>query len=171
MTLKAVESSSGISAAHVSEIERGETSPTLGSLIRIARALSKSPAFFLEENELGEVSVVSTKNRVREKAGGKGRHAAAIERLTAGIPGGRLQVRRVELTPGSDYRDERHTHGGFEAIVVVSGRVQVETGDASSELQAGDAIHFDASLPHGYSNASRDDEAVLLWIATRREVE
>ena len=104
-------------------------------------------------------------------AGGKGRHAAAIERLTAGIPGGRLQVRRVELTPGSDYRDERHTHGGFEAIVVVSGRVQVETGDASSELQAGDAIHFDASLPHGYSNASRDDEAVLLWIATRREVE
>ncbi len=171
LTLKALESLSGVSAAHVSEIERGETSPTLGSLCRIAHALSKSPAFFLEGNELGEVSRVSAKDRVREAVGGKGRRHAAIERLTTGIPGGRLQVRRVELPPEGAYPSERHAHAGFEALVVVRGRVRVDAGESAFDLNVGDAAHFDASLPHAYANASRDDTAVFIWVATRRNVD
>ena len=175
LTLKDIEAASGVSATHVSEIERGAASPTLGSLSRIARALRKTPAFFLEENEIGEVSWVSVKNRVREIVGEKGsvrRGAvgrAAIERLTAGVPGGRLQVRRVELSPGSTYRAERHTHAGFEALVVVNGRVRVAVGDESWELAQGDAVHYDAALAHTYANASRDAGAVLIWAATRRD--
>jgi transcriptional regulator with XRE-family HTH domain len=173
LTLKHLEERSGVSAAHLSEIERGATSPTLGSLTRIARALNISTAFFFEENDLGEASLVSAKDRVHEVVGKKGgrRDATAIERLTAGIPGGRLQARRVELAPGSTYRAERHAHAGHEAIVVVRGRVRVEAGDTQHELAERDAVHFDASLPHGYSNASRDDAAVLIWFATRREVD
>lgn len=172
LTLKALESLSGVSATHLSEIERGETSPTLGSLARIARALSKPAAFFLEDNELGDMSRVGVKDRVREAAKGPARRgAASIERLTAGIPGGRLHVRRVELPPGSEYRAERHAHAGFEAMVVTDGRVRVGVGEQSLELSAGDAIHFDASLPHGYANASRDEAATLVWIATRRDVD
>lgn len=174
LTLKDLEAHAGVSAAHLSEIERGEASPTLGSLSRIAHALGTSSAFFFEENELGQVSHVSAKDRVHEVVGGKGtarRDAAAIERLTAGIPGGRLQVRRVELTPGSAYRADTHTHPGSEALVVVRGRVRVEAAGAKLELGEGDAIHFDASLPHGYANASRDQAAVLIWVATRRDVD
>jgi len=171
LTLKDVEAASGVSATHVSEIERGEASPTLGSLSRIARALRKMPAFFLEENEIGEVSWVSAKNRVREIVGEKGsaRRSSAIERLTAGVPGGRLQVRRVELPPGSTYRAERHAHAGFEALVVLHGRVRVAIGDESWELAEGDSVHYDATLAHTYANASRDAGAVLIWAATRRD--
>ncbi len=172
LTLKAVESLSGVSAAHLSEIERGESSPTLGSLARIARALSKPTAFFLEESELGEVSLVGVKDRVREAVKSAARRGgASIERLTAGIPGGRLHVRRIELPPASEYRAERHAHAGFEAIVVLSGRVRVAAGEQSHDLAPGDAIHFDASLPHGYANASRDQATVLIWVATRRDVD
>jgi XRE family transcriptional regulator, regulator of sulfur utilization len=175
LTLKMVESRSGVSAAHLSEIERGETSPTLGLLARIASALGKSPAFFLEESELADVSFVGDKNRVRELAGGTGAArrsgAASIERLTAGIPGGRLQVRRVELAPGSTYRGDRHSHAGSEAVIVLRGCVRILIDEQSHDLTAGDAVHFDASLPHGYINASRDDDAVLVWVATRRDVE
>ena len=39
LTLKSIEASAGISATHISEIERGKTSPTLGALLRIAGAL------------------------------------------------------------------------------------------------------------------------------------
>ena len=173
LTLKALEALAGVSAAHLSEIERGTASPTLGSLSRIARALSKTPAFFLENDELGEWSRVGVKDRVREVVGKKGarRDAAALERLTTGIPGGSLQVRRVELPPASGYRAERHAHGGYEAIVVQSGRVRVGVGDASHELHAGDAIRFDASLSHGYANASDGEAAVLIWVATKRDVD
>lgn len=173
LTLKALEALAGVSAAHLSEIERGAASPTIGSLYRIARALSKTPAFFLEDDELGEWSRVGIKDRVREIVGKKGarRDATAIERLTTGIPGGSLQVRRVELPPASSYRAERHAHRGYEAMVVLAGRVHVVAGDASHELHAGDAIRFDASLAHGYSNASDTDAAVLIWVATRRDVD
>jgi transcriptional regulator with XRE-family HTH domain len=175
LTLRALESLSGVSATHLSEIERGHTSPTLGSLARVARALATPPAFFLEQSELGAVSVVGAVNRVRAFAGGTGAAArrgpaAAIEPLTTGIPGGRLQVRRVELPPGSTYRAGPHAHAGVEAIHVECGRVRVMVGERSFDLAPGDVAHFDARLPHGYSNSSRA-AAVLIWAATRREVD
>ena len=181
LTLKAAESLSGVSAAHLSEIERGVTSPTMGSLVRIARALAKSTAYFLEENELGEISLVNAKDRVREVAGRQSgqkgssnqtmRASALIERLTIGIPGGRLHARRVELPVDCAYRTDLHSHSGFEAIVVLHGRVRARAGESTVELAAGDAMHFDASLPHAYANASHSEPAGVVWIATRRDVE
>ena len=51
MTLKQVADASGMSPTHISEIERGRTSPTVGALLRIARALGKSATYFVEEEE------------------------------------------------------------------------------------------------------------------------
>ena len=70
LTLKMVESASGVSATHVSEIERGETIPTIKVLARIARALGKRAAFFLEENELADASVLTAESLVRESTPG-----------------------------------------------------------------------------------------------------
>ena len=167
-TLKMVEAAAGVSATHVSEIERGETIPTIGALRRIARALGKRTAFFLEESELADASVLTAESRVRETVAGG---AAVIERLTASIPGGRVQAVRVALSPGRSHRGERHRHDGAEAILVVRGSVRVEIGEESHELHEGDVVHFDATRPHAYGNASRDQGAVLIWVATRRDVE
>ena len=41
LTLKELERVSGFSATHISEIERGKTSPTIGALVRISNALGK----------------------------------------------------------------------------------------------------------------------------------
>lgn len=168
LTLKAVEARSGMSATHVSEIERGETMPTIGALERIAAALGRSTAYFLEESELGDVSLVTPENHVRETAGGG---AAVVERLTASIAGGRLQAHRVVLAPGRSHRDARHAHDGAEAIIVLRGTVRVEAGGEVIELAEGDTAHFDASLPHAYGNASLLAEAVLIWVASRRDVD
>ena len=46
MTLKQVEQAAALSATHVSEIERGRTSPTIGALVRIARALQKDTSYY-----------------------------------------------------------------------------------------------------------------------------
>ena len=47
-TLKDIESKVGVSATHVSEIERGKTSPTVGALSRIAEALEVNPSFLVD---------------------------------------------------------------------------------------------------------------------------
>ncbi len=168
LTLKVVEAASGVSATHISEIERGETIPTVGALVRIARALGKRTAFFLEESELADVSVLTAENRVRESTAG---NAASLERLTTSIPGGSIQATRVTLAPGRSHRASRHQHEGVEALLVVRGTVRVEVGAQAHELASGDTIHFNAAHPHAYFNASRDQEAVLIWIASRRDVD
>lgn len=166
LTLKTIEASAGISATHISEIERGKTSPTLGALLRIAAALGKDPAYFLEEEELGDVSVVTIENRLRESLPN---NAGTLERLTMCIPGGRLQACVITLAPGKSPRAEKHTHFGNEAALILSGAIRFDVEGESMVLDEGDAIHYHANAPHAYANASKSEESSMLWLSTVRE--
>ena len=167
LTLKNIEGAAGISATHISEIERGKTSPTLGALIRISAALGKDPAYFVEEVELSDTSIVTLEDRASEPlADGRG----VTERLTASIPGGKLQVLYVRLEPGKSRREEPHTHYGNEAALVLSGRFSFTVGDENHELREGDSIFFNALEPHAYANASSSAASTMLWVCTERDV-
>jgi transcriptional regulator with XRE-family HTH domain len=168
LTLKMVESASGVSATHVSEIERGESVPTIKVLSRIANALGKRTAFFLEENELADLSVLTAESLVRESTPGG---AAALERLTASIPGGSVQAIRVTLSVGRSHRSTPHRHDGVEALLVLRGMVRVEVDRQPYTLHPGDCIQYDASRMHAYFNAVKDQESVLIWMASRRDVD
>ena len=63
LTLKEVEVKAKVSATHVSEIERGMTSPTVGALAKIARALGTEPSYFLRSDAYPPVSVVRHADR------------------------------------------------------------------------------------------------------------
>jgi transcriptional regulator with XRE-family HTH domain len=168
LTLKSIEATAKISATHISEIERGKTSPTLGALLRIAAALGKDPAYFLEEEELGDVSLVTLENRIRERLPGDG---GTLERLTTCIPGGRLQACMVTLSPGAARREEQHSHFGNEAALIISGAVRFHIREEAFELNVGDAIHYHSSEPHRFENASRREEASMIWMSTVRDVD
>jgi transcriptional regulator with XRE-family HTH domain len=167
LTLKNIESVASISATHISEIERGKTSPTLGALMRISKALGKDPAYFIEEQELGDVSLVTLENRIQESLKNG---AGTIERLTSSIPGGRLQACSITLAGGKSHRGELHTHRGNEAALVLAGRVLFKVGEEEFELGEGDSIFYDALEPHSYRNASSEEEASMLWVSTERSV-
>src|SRR5262252_4626597 len=63
LTLKDLEERGGISATHVSEIERGKASPTVGALGRIARALGLRPAVLVEPRTLPEITIMRAAER------------------------------------------------------------------------------------------------------------
>jgi transcriptional regulator with XRE-family HTH domain len=165
LTLKNIEAKAGISATHISEIERGKTSPTLGALMRIALALDKDPAYFVEELDLGDASIVTNENRIRESLGNG---AGSFERLTASIPGGRLQACMITLNPGHG-RQEEHDHAGHEAALVLSGNVRFSVSGSTYDLAEGDSIAYDAGEPHHFHNTS-GDVARLVWVCTERNV-
>lgn len=167
MTLKNIEAEAGISATHISEIERGKTSPTLGALIRIAKALGKEPAYFIEDRDLGDTSLVTVEDRIRESMPGK---TGAIERLTSSIPGGRLQGSIISLEPGASYHREPHSHQGNEAALVLKGEVRFQFSSESHELAEGDSILYDANEPHAIANGSHNTPATLVWFCTERDV-
>jgi transcriptional regulator with XRE-family HTH domain len=165
LTLKAIEGAAGISATHVSEIERGKTSPTLGALLRIARALGKDPAYFFESEELGDVSRVTSDDRVRESLPGG---AGTIDRLTTAIPGGRLQAAYIMLAPRGQRHGAAHAHAGDESALVLEGTVAFTVGEETHRLSHGDSIHFASGTPHTYSNASQTESATLIWVSSMR---
>jgi len=164
LTLKELERVSGFSSTHISEIERGKTSPTIGALIRISHALGKDTSFFLEEEQLNEVAIVR-----RDERQPLPEAAAKVkgEYLTPGIPGGRLNAYMIHLDPG-DSRDVVYApHGGEEGIMVLSGQVQIRVGDRVFDAEGGDVIHYPCDRKHGLRNLGVEEAQVLL-VSTKR---
>jgi len=157
MTLKDVASLSGMS--HISEIERGKTSPTVGALRRIAAALQKDTAYFVEEIPLPKVSVVKKEDR-DSLILGQGDGFVTAKRLTKGIPAGRISVLLVDDTDGKSIASEPHE--GEEAIVVLSGQMKAVVSDTEYILGAGDCLHYSGRVPH--SAGAVGGRAKALWI-------
>ncbi len=167
-TLKNVEAKAGISATHISEIERGKTSPTIGALIRIADALGKDPAYFIEEQELSDTSFVALEDRKKEKLD---RVKGVKELLTNSIPSGKINAQLITLDPVESDGIPTHTHEGDEAVLVLSGKIKFMVSGQLYELEEGDSIYYITGQEHGYMNASREAEAKMIWFASERRVD
>ena len=148
LTLKQVERMAGLSATHLSEIERGRTSPTIGALVRIARALEKDTSYFIEREERSEV-VHLERDRAPRLQPAPGVEARL---LTPGIPGSLLFAYRITLTPGAGKAGEfSHDSGEVEGealYLVRSGKVRSQFGEEETTLEAGDGIQARTSIPH-----------------------
>lgn len=161
MTLKQLDKSSGFSATHISEIERGKTSPTIGALIRIANALGKEPSYFIEEDLLPEIAVTPREKREKitvDNVDG--------ELLTSGIPGGRLYAFVFRLVPGAGVL-KLAPQDGEEGGYVLKGSVEFLTGGTSYTLEEGDAIHHSTDSVRQV-RAAGDAPAEIILITTRR---
>jgi DNA-binding XRE family transcriptional regulator len=143
MTLKEVERLSGFSSTHVSEIERGRTTPTIDALVRIARALSQDPCYFVEEQELGEVSVTSAGlDPARSACGG----AVEVCRLSPGVLGGRLEFSVVRA--GQPFRGRLEEIGpGDICFYVTEGAVRVSHEEEVFFLETGTSLHAHFRAP------------------------
>src|SRR5712692_166820 len=88
---------SGVSAPMLSQVERGETSPTLTVAARIAAGLELRLSQLLRLDEDGAVTVVRAGQRRR---GGNARRGHRFEVMTSGSPGQRAELSRHSLAPG-----------------------------------------------------------------------
>lgn len=146
MTLKEVAQASGMSPTHISEIERGKTSPTVGALRKIATALGKDTAYFVEDEPLPRVSVVKKEARETVFLKGQGDAFVTGKLLTTGIPAGRIKLVLVEENEGGSM--EPHSHEGEEALLVMSGKARVKVGDDEFVVEPGDCLHYSAKKEH-----------------------
>ena len=146
MTLKQVAESSGMSPTHISEIERGKTSPTVGALRKIARALGKETAFFVENKPLPRVSIVKKENRETVLLPGVDDAFVTARALTTGIPAGRVSVVLIDEEEGGVLSPK--THEGEEALLLVNGEARVRVGGDDFVLRNGDCLHYSGKMDH-----------------------
>jgi hypothetical protein len=164
MTLKDVENACGLSATHLSEIERGRTSPTIGALMRIARSLGKRPAFFIEREELADTTRVGASDgRTWTVSPG-----VTAQSLSTGIPGTELFAYRLVFRAGPPSEWELPGGGtpGEALYLVVRGSVEARLGDRCVTLAEGDAVQGSIELTHRLENPS-SEVAEVLAVLTR----
>ena len=146
MTLKEVAQASGMSPTHISEIERGKTSPTVGALRKIAAALGKDTAYFVEDAALPRVSVVKKEDREVVLLKGESEVFIKGKALTAGIPAGRVELVLVEESDGGSV--SYTPHDGEEALVMLSGTAHAVVDGREYVVESGDCLHYSGKLEH-----------------------
>jgi XRE family transcriptional regulator, regulator of sulfur utilization len=164
LSLRDLGDRSGVSAPMLSQVERGETSPTLAVAARIARGLDLSLSQLLRLDEEDHVVVVRRAEGRRRRRGGH-----AVEELTPPLPGQRADVSRHRLDPGvatgGPGDPPIHEPGSRETAVVLDGAATLVIDGAEHQLRTGDSVTFDADLPHHFENHA-DEPAELLAVVT-----
>jgi XRE family transcriptional regulator, regulator of sulfur utilization len=164
LSLRDLADRSGVSAPMLSQVERGETSPTLQVAERIAGGLELSLSQLLRLDETDGVSVVRAGDRLRVGAGGH-----TYEVLTPPLPGLRAEVSLHTLAPGAATGEPDdppiHEPGSRETAVVVHGSLRFVCAGVQHDLAAGDAVTFDADIPHHFENAGPEDARFYAVVA------
>jgi XRE family transcriptional regulator, regulator of sulfur utilization len=166
MSLRDLAERSGVSAPMLSQVERGETSPTLTIAARIATGLELRLSQLLRLDEQGAVTVVRARERSR---GGNARRGHRFEVLTSAQPGQRAELSHHTLAPGGSTGapDDPPIHepGSRETALVQDGRVVLVCDGERHELHEGDTVTFDADLPHHFENPTAAEAAFLAVVS------
>ncbi|MBM3307873.1 MAG: helix-turn-helix transcriptional regulator [Candidatus Eisenbacteria bacterium] len=154
MTLKDVAVKSGMSATHISEIERGSTSPTIGCLQKIAAALGERPAYFVEESEPTRVKLTRRDARPKEYRCGTDGHVVVGETVTGGAPWSTMHVAYGFINVGETIN--RPPGMGEVVVLCMSGMIRATIEDQSVVIREGDTVQF--KFDRGYRLENVGDE-------------
>jgi transcriptional regulator with XRE-family HTH domain len=165
LSLRELAERSGVSAPMLSQVERGETSPTLAIAGRIANGLELTLSQLLRLDESGSVSVV----RADEVRSGGGRSGHTFDVLTPPLPGLRAELSRHVLKPGAATGGAgdppMHEPGSREVAHVQSGNLILVIDGERHALAAGDTVTFDADLTHHFENPGPDEASFLAVVS------
>jgi XRE family transcriptional regulator, regulator of sulfur utilization len=164
LSLRDLAERSGVSAPMLSQVERGETSPTLAIAERIAAGLDLSLSQLLRLDEDGHVVVVR-----RGEGRSRSRRGHRVEELTPPLPGQRADVSLHQLEPGAATAGPGdpplHEPGSRETAIVLGGAVALVIDGEQHELTEGDSVTFDADLPHHLENPGQEPAELLAIVA------
>ncbi len=140
----------GVSKAMLGQIERGESSPTVATLWKIATGFETSFSAFLEPS--------SASNLWRHDANQSAQQENDSDIIAKAIipydPNMGFELLMVTIPAGLEYLSAAHATGVMEHVIPLNGTLEVMADGIWQSLDVGDAIRFDASLPHGYRNNS-----------------
>ncbi len=166
LSLRDLAARSGVSAPMLSQVERGETSPTLTVAARIAAGLELRLSQLLRLDESGSVTIVRAG---AHQHGGNSRRGHSFEVMTASQPGQRSELSRHTLAPGgaTGAPDDppMHEPGSRETALVEQGSLVLVCDGQRHELAEGDCVTFDADLPHHFENPSGARAAFLAVVS------
>lgn len=159
LTLQTLSDRAEVSVGYLSQVERDNATPSLGTLAQIADALDVSLDYFIAAPK-------PTDGLTR--AGRRPQFSLpssdlTYENLAADFPGAELSGFVLTVPPG--FASETVSHEGEEMIFVLDGEIVQELAGQEFRMTVGDCLHYSGQTPHAWSNRT-DQPTRLLWTGT-----
>jgi transcriptional regulator with XRE-family HTH domain len=159
MTLQEICDAAGISVGYLSQVERDQATPSLGTLAQIARSLDVGMDYFIATPSAEDAL---TREGQRQKFSVDG-SSILYERIAADFAGNILSSFVMNIPSG--YRSETVSHEGEEILYILEGTITHKLDDEELVMTSGDSLHFRGSRPHAWWNDS-GKVARILWTGT-----
>jgi len=161
LSLEATAKLSGVSRSMLSQIERGESSPTVATLWNLTRALQVDFSGLLDAGEADStIKEIMRANRTPTiDSQGEG---CRIRILSPPDQAGRLEVYEILFAAHGALLSEPHRQGCVEHMTVLEGILSVTAGDEDAKLVEGDTIRYAADCPHSLRANDKPAKALLI---------
>ena len=158
LTLQQLGEKAGLSPAFISLVERNKASPSLVSLVNLARALDVKASAFMEI-PAGEAHVRRRSDPQHIEVDSP----VEYNQLSACMRFQQMDAIFMRIPPGHVFPDDQRE--GEDFLYVIKGELYCELGDEKVTLTEGDSLHFNARTVHNASNLT-DSEVELLYVGT-----
>lgn len=158
-SLSTAAAKTGVSKAMLGQIERGESSPTVATLWKIATGFEVSFSSFIEPIPLeSQNTIIRTSDDIRLHPDNAGIKVAAIFPYEA-----RFGFEYLELTfePGYEHLSEPHEPGVVEHLSIIEGSLDILSDGIWHTLKKGQSIRHAGDQSHGYRNRGQIDCVVM----------
>ena len=163
LSLEAVSKLSGVSRSMLSQIERGESSPTVATLWNLTRALQVDFAGLLDEGAAKrEIDILRCGDRPSLTPEGAD---CVIDILSPPEDVGRHEVYEIRFAPGGCLDSAPHSPGTREHITVLKGAVALTCDSDETRLEEGDSGRYPADVPHRIEAA----DGAQVFLIVRRD--
>lgn len=149
LSLERMAKASGVSRAMLGQIELGHSTPTINVVWKIARALDVSFATLITEHAATSTAII-LRNRAKLLTSHDGGFTSRA--LFPFDEPRNVEFYELNLAANAVEEADPHPIGTTENLVVTSGTLELTVGKQRHQLNTGDAIFFEADVPHAYRN-------------------
>jgi transcriptional regulator with XRE-family HTH domain len=158
LTLQTLGERTGLSPSMLSLVERGQTSPSIGTLVVICSALGIHMSDLLAtQDQSGGLVSRAQKQPIFETSRGVLRRILREDRMRG------VEIAINEYAPDTGSAESPVHHAGFEYGIVLEGELAVEVEGHAHVLSPGDLISYDSSRGHRIWNHSAG-RVRALWV-------
>jgi len=159
-SLDVLASASGVSRSMLSQVERNRANPTLAVASRIASAFGMSLAELVQSpGAMSSLIVIRASDHAYDYRSDKDCRIRTLSPLHLEKD---VEFYQVQLREGGALRSAAHFEGTREFLAVQKGRVRVESGGDSEDLDHGDSVNYRADVQHAIVNIGKGDAVVFL---------
>ena len=170
LSIEEIAERSGLSIDQINSIENDQNLPSLGPLIKIARALGVRLGTFMDDNDALGPIITRAQDRERDSSISFSNGATDARKhmeyhpLAQQKAGRHMEPFIIDINPEETSDYQLSAHEGEEFIYVMEGQIELEYGKEKYLLNEGDSIYYDSIVKHHLHGAPGKSAKILALV-------